>query len=236
MKNIAPLVKQVYAPHKALLFYQKQDNSDTYIEAYDMDTLGRPINAHPLSEKEGRALALCLSEEAKRKDCFLHPTGLFPENVIYTSPADGGCVVWYSLKRTAHLCFKKELGILDGEASLPPLLWRASSSQLWIWALAKDSRPELSSPLYCAPFFNCHSDGRVCMGTVDVAIPENCSLEKFMAEWERYFFRSAFSHLLGQDSPVNGNIVQLWQKLTSEKIAFPLSVLKKTGHKLKNII
>lgn len=236
MKNITPLLNHVYTPFKALLFYQKQDASDAYVESYDMDNLGRPINAHPLSEKESRGLALCLAEETKKKDSFLHPLGLLPLEVLHTSSSGEGCVIWYSRMKKESLCFKKELGILDGEACLPPLLWRASRSALSVWALTKDDRPQTDTPLYRAPFFNCYTDGRVCMGNVDIAIPENCGLEKFIAEWERYFFRSAFSHMISDDSPVKGNIVQLWQKLTTERKPFPLKMLKKTGRNLKSII
>lgn len=201
-----------------------------------MDELGHPINAHPLSEKESRNLAFSLAEETKKQTAFLQPFGLLPYNVLYTNPSGDGCVIWYSPARKENLLFKKELGINDGEASLPPLLWKASRSQLSIWALNKEERPTLQTDLYRAPFFNLYIDGKVCMGNVEIEIDESINLEKFLSEWERYFFRSAFSHLLGETSPVKGNIVQLWKRQVSLGKVFPINSLKKSKLKLKNII
>ncbi|WP_412467470.1 PRTRC system protein B [Pedobacter sp. KLB.chiD] len=237
MKNITPLLDQIFMPYKALLFYSSQAEGSHYVESYDMDSLGRPINAHPLSIKESRQLSESLKKSDKEKHtAFLQPEGLIPQNILYFSSAGDGCAVWFTPRCSQHLLFKKELGIGDGEAMLPPLLWRATKNHLWVWALGKENRPDLSAPLYFAPFFNCYIDGRVCMGNVDINVPKDCRLERFMAEWEKYFFGSAFSHLLEQVSPVKGNIVQLWKRQVGKVTDFPVSILKKNGRKLKDIL
>jgi len=237
MKNITPVLDQIYLPYKALLFYHSQSESDHYVESYDMDSDGRPINAHPLSLRESRGLSASLNKSSTEKTSgFLKPEGLIPQNVLHCEPTGEAYAVWFTPMRRKHLLFRKELGIEDGEACLPPLLWRATKNQLWIWALGKEDRPELNSSLYHAPFFNCYPDGRVCMGNVDINIPQGCRLEKFMAQWEHYYFGSAFSHLLVDGSPVKGNVVQLWEKLTVKNKKFPMGMLKKTGRLLKDII
>jgi len=236
MKNITPLLDKIYQPYKALLFYSSEAESGHYVESYDMDNQGRPINAHPLSVKESEQLARGLNYTIEKSSVFLKPEGLIPENVLHYNSSGDCCAVWFTGERKQHLLFKKELGIVSGEAYLPPLLWRATKSQVWIWALANGDRPNLSTPLYFAPFFNTYSDGRICMGNVDVDFPDGCSLEKFITEWERFYFGSAFSHLLGGVSPVKGNIVQLWKKQTEKGKSFPKSILKKTGRKLKDIL
>jgi PRTRC genetic system protein B len=236
MKNITQLLNKIYQPHKALLFYRSESENDHYVESYDMDSLGRPINAHPLSVKESERLAEALKNSTVKSSCYLQPERLIPENVLYYNGKGEGCAIWFSKECRKYLHFRKELGISDGEASLPPLLWKATRSQIWIWALEKNERPDLSAKLYSAPFFNCYRDGRVCMGNVNINIPQGCRLEKFITEWERYYFASAFSHLLDDVSPVKTNVVQLWKKLIEKNKAFPVGMLKKTGHIIKDII
>ena len=53
MKNITQDFGTLYHPTTALVFYQNDDrNKETYVEYFDMDKKGNPINAHPLSETE----------------------------------------------------------------------------------------------------------------------------------------------------------------------------------------
>jgi PRTRC genetic system protein B len=235
MKNITQLLNKIYQPYKALLFYQSESENDHYVESYDMDSLGRPINAHPLSVKESERLAGALKNSTEKSSCYLQPEGVIPENVLYFNGKGDGCAVWFTKECRKYLHFRKELGISDGEA-LPPLLWKATRSQVWIWALEKNERPDLSSKLYFAPFFNCYRDGRVCMGNVNVNISQGCRLEKFITEWERYYFASAFSHLLDDVSPVKTNVVQLWKKLIEKNRTFPKNLLKKSNQKLSDLL
>lgn len=236
MKNITQLLNKIYQPHKALLFYRSESDNDHYVESYDMDSLGRPINAHPLTVKESERLAEALKNSTEKSSWYLQPEGLIPENVLYFNGKDEGCAIWFTRECRKYLHFRKELGISDGEAFLPPLLWKATRSQVWIWALEKNVRPDISAKLYFAPFFNGYTDGRVCMGNVNINIPQGCRLERFIADWERYYFASAFSHLLNDTSPVKTNIVQLWKKLTGTNKMFPKSLLKKSNQKLSDIL
>ncbi|WP_426330059.1 PRTRC system protein B [Pedobacter sp. R-06] len=236
MKNITDLFAKTYTPYKALLFYRSYENDIFYVESYDMDALGKPINAHPLSVKECGKLAENLTISDERNRTFLQPEGFLPQNVLYLNTGRNGSAVWFTPKMKRHLCFKGSLSIADGEAFLPPLLWKASKNRLSVWALGEEERPCLSSVIYFAPFFNTYDDGRVCMGNVKIDIPDGCGLEKFMVEWERCYFGSAFSHLLQGISPVKGNIVQLWQNLIGSGKYFPKGLLKKFPKKLKEII
>jgi len=74
------------------------------------------------------------------------------------------------------------------------------------------------------------------MGNVNIEFSGDLYLEDFMAEWERYFFGSTFSHLLGDCSPVSSNIVQLWKSLVGTNQKFPMSILKPTGCFLKEVL
>jgi PRTRC genetic system protein B len=236
MKNITAKFSKTYIPAKALLLYRGQENEEFYIESYDIGKNGMPINAHPLTMRESQSLADTLNTTEENRQNFLQPKGLLGQEVIYINSQRNGFVIWYTPEMKKHLTFKADLTIPDGIASVPPLLWKATASSLEIWALKESKRPEISTALYYAPFFNIYTDGRVCMGNVDIGIDRNCDLETFMSAWETYFFGSAFSHLLDEVSPVKANIVPLWQKLISSGEAFPIKILKKHPKTIKDLL
>ncbi|MFH6997402.1 PRTRC system protein B [Flavobacterium sp. FlaQc-57] len=237
MKDITQQFGTLYNPVKAFVVYQKNSaEKSIYVEAYDMDKNGCPINAHPLSLKESTQLASALdtSEELTRK--FLKPSGLLPKNVLHLNPDHDGSAIWYTPAQKVSLFFVESLAIPNAEAFVPPLLWKASKNTLYIYAMVADKIINEQTALYHAPFFNLYNDGRVCMGTVKVDIKADCHLQDFMQSWEQYFFKSYFSHLIGNTSPVKGNIIQLWQKLVGSGKPFPIKSLIKNGLTLKKLL
>ena len=228
----------LYFPMKALVLYKNNShsfNSTPYVESYDMDDAGKPINAHPLSVKESEALAKMLSIKKKKEGNFLIPQGFLPKNVLYTNNGKNSCVIWHTAAQVADLLFDKQLQIPCGKAPVPALVWKANRNNLIVFAI-QDKSPDEDTPLFHAPFFNLSQDGRVCMGNVKVKIPKDCSLENFISLWQDYFFNSYFTHLLGDFLPVQGNIVQLWQGLVNSPKKFPNKVLLTTPYKLKNLL
>ena len=226
----------LYHPVKAFVLYQQeQGDKNIYVESYDMDSKGYPINAHPLSVRESTALSKALDSSAESKHSFLKPAGLLPSNVLYINPYQSGYAVWYTPPQKIDLLFADSLTIPNGKAHIPALLWKASKDSLYVYAL-KSSEYDLGTPLYHAPFFNVYEDGRVCMGTVSINIKKDCLLEAFMRTWETYFFKSYFSHLFQGHQPVKGNIIQLWQSLIGTRRKFPMKSLIKTNRTVKHII
>jgi PRTRC genetic system protein B len=237
MKNLTNAFGSLYHPQKALLIYQ-QDNSSkqVYIESYDIDPQGRPINAHPLSVTEGSALAKALHTEDSKHTTFLKPAGLLPKNLLYLHTERNGYAIWHTPKQNRKLLFKAGLGIDNGCANIPALIWKATKDGLAIYALADDKVIDLDTELYNAPFFNTYHDGRVCMGNVAISISKNCGLEDFVAQWEQAFFNSYFSHMMQGHNPVKGNMVQLWQSLVGTKKQFPVKTLITTKKTIKSLI
>ena len=237
MNNLTTTYTQPYLPLKSLVIYGEKKNGDKhYVESFDFDDNGRMINAHPLTLQESRELGtILMSNEGQKERCF-QSSGLIPENVLYTQTGADGYVIWHTPSQKRNLYFINELGIPDAQYSIPPLLWVASREKLKIYALKSDTRPTLVSPLFKAPFFNIHSDGLVCMGTVDIEISAFFDLEDIMLAWHTYFFNSKFSHLLSERSPVKSNIIQLFKALASSRKKFPLTELVKTDEKIKNLI
>ena len=237
MKNITDLFSDIYLPQSGLLIYRNtSDPSDCYVESFDVGQGGQPMNLHPLSDSETIQLARALDSSKSLQKSFLKPKGLMPDSVLHIDPSQNGHALWYTPAQQTDLFFVSALGIPNGKASVPALVWKASKSELYIYALKSDVRPELTTPVYHAPFFNLYKTGKVCMGTVDVQISDSVSLEDFISSWQRYFFQSYFSHLIDSHNPVKGNMIQLWQKQVVTAKPFPLNALVKTGLTLNDLI
>ena len=240
MNNVNDITENfgtLYHPKSALVFYQtKGTNTDMYVEHFDMDKNGNPVNAHPLTVNEAKILAKALHTDKEKDRAFLKPKGILPTNILHINPSEKGTVLWYTKAQEQQLYFVSSLDIPNGKAYVPSMLWYASKNSLTVFALASDRRPTKNTPLYYAPFFNIYEDGKVCMGTVSIDIKNSASVEEFTTAWEDYFFNSYFSHLLGNHSLIKGNCVSLWKKLIETSKTFPKEVLKKNNKTLKNLL
>ena len=240
MKDITQNFGTLYHPTNALVFYQNDErNIETYVEHFDMDKNGNPINAHPLTEREAETLAKALivkTQKEKNQD-FLKPKGILPTNILQINPnIENGSVIWYTKSMIRKFYFTENLEIPNGMAEVPAMLWFANKRSLKIFALSSNRRPTEKTHLFYAPFFNVYVDGNVCMGTVDVNIQNSNSLEEFTTKWEDYFFNSYFSHLMNEHNPINGNCVSLWKSLINTKKTFPKETLRTANRTLKNLL
>lgn len=237
MKEITENIGTLYHPKAALLIYGADNHtSGSYVEYFDIDKKGCPINAHPLTVREAQSLAKALNTEKESNNAFLKPKGIIGNHILHLDTARNGSVIWFTKSSNKDLFFRENLGIPNGQVAVPALLWVANKQKLNIYALKSDRRPTETTPLYHAPFFNVYADGNVCMGTVDISIKKSASLEEFTNAWEDYFFNSYFSHLMSGHNPIKGNCVNLWKKLRKSGMAFPKDVLVKDNRALKNLI
>jgi len=235
--NTAKDFGTLYEPKSALVFYESLDkNATMYVEHFDMDRNGNPINAHPLTVNEATALAKSLHTDEEKDKTFLKSKGILPTNILNINPSQNGSVLWYTKSQERQMYFVKNLEIPNGKAHVPAMLWFADKENLSVFALTSDKRPTEKTTLHYAPFFNVYEDGAVCMGTVDVNIKNSASVEEFIKAWENYFFHSYFSHLLDNYNPIKGNYVNLWKKLMETGETFPVEVLKKNSKTLKNLL
>lgn len=236
MKDVTVDLQTYYHPVCALVVYKKEDASgSTYVEHFDMDNNGNPINAHPLTVGEAKYLAKALRVD-KRKEPFLKAEGVLPTNVLHIDPRLGR-VIWFTESAKRELLFIDSLEIPCGRANVPAMVWVADKHNLNVFALAKSQRPCNETQLYYAPFFNVSVNGNVCLGTVQVGIKDSASLEEFISRWEQSFFNSYFSHLNTAHEIIRGNAVSLWKKLINSDEPFPTHVLLPSAHgTLKDLI
>jgi hypothetical protein len=93
MKNITQQFNSGFEPYKALLIYRydkaeeinqfgrDEKRTEIYVESYDIGTNGKPINAHPLNEKEVSALSDLLQTTQETKSSYLKSKWLLPSNM-----------------------------------------------------------------------------------------------------------------------------------------------------------
>ena len=244
MKNISNQFNTIFTPVKALLIYQQSDTDgnndrqekDIYVESYDIGKQGNPVNAHPLTAKEMLQLAELLQAAREFKNGFLNSDGILPHKVLHLHHAQKPSVVWFSPAQIQPIFFVETLGIPSGTAQVPAMVWKAGIDQLSVYALSSNKKPSNHTALFHAPFFNVYENGNVCMGTVDIQISKNTSLEEFVIQWENYFWNSYFSHLMQDFNPVTGNIVQLWKTQVEQQSGFPVQCLKKTNLTLQHLL
>ncbi|RKT01769.1 PRTRC system protein B [Chryseobacterium defluvii] len=240
MKNIdiTQDFEGLYHPKCALVVYEAEGRqNDIYVEHFDMDSNGNPINAHPLTIKEAEILSKALQIEQEKENGFLKPKTLLPTNILSLDPStEKGTVIWHTKAQLKQLFFVESLGIPNGKAHVPPLLWKANKHKLSLFALKSNRRPSERTKLFHAPFFNVYNNGSVCMGTVHIDIKKSTSVEEFIQGWEHYFFNSYFSHLLESGSHIKGNCVSLWKRLIKQGASFPSDVLMPNHLTLKNIL
>lgn len=245
MNNVSQQFNEQYRPIKALLIYKSNERasetyerqeSELYVESYDIGKNGNPINAHPLSVKEMTALSELMQSTQELKNTYLQCRGVLPAKLIYVNGQSNGYAVWYTLPQEVGLYFNESLGIPSGKAKIPALLWKATKESLYVFSLKGKGKPHADSPIFYAPFFNLSQDGRVCMGTVNISIDRQTHLEHFMAQWEAYFFNSYFTHTLGNHRHCKGNLIQLWQEQIGTGRDFPQQELVKNNRTLKDLI
>ncbi len=240
MKNIdiTQDFEGLYYPKCALVVYEAEGRqNDIYVEHFDMDSNGNLINARPLTMKEAEILSKALQIGQEKENRFLKPKTILPANILSLDPStEKGTVIWHTKAQSKQLFFVESLGIPNGKAYVPPLLWKASKQKLSLFALKSDRRPSERTKLFHAPFFNVYNNGSVCMGTVHIDIKKSVTVEEFTQAWEQYFFNSYFSHLLGSGSHIKGNCVSLWKTLIKQETTFPVDVLMPNHLTLKNIL
>lgn len=229
--RIFPAVK-LFAVHKDMA-----NNSTTYIQAYDIDDMGFPINAHPLSLAECTNLIKVLDWKNSAQKSYLKPEKLLPKNVIYINPEKNGFALWTTPPLRTKLFFSEPLGIENNQcAFVPALLWKAYQDKLYVYALLTDQGVTVKTPIYHAPFFNIYRDGKICFGNVEVNFTKETTLEKFISKWQAYFFNSFFTGSIDGHNPVQGQLTTIWKNLLNTNSKFPVDKLSKSNLTIENLI
>jgi PRTRC genetic system protein B len=160
------------------------------------------------------------------------PADVLPPNLLVRT---SDVTVWWRPASTEALFYNpaknmgevQRLRALSGKrVPIPPLVFRATRSGLWVRALRQNTRPEATTRLATAPFYNVGKTGSVCVGSM--RRPLGRGLET-LPLWERAFFESEFTHILPGVIPVRhaGGFLGMWVQLAKRggPRAFPATCL-----------
>lgn len=101
-------------------------------------------------------------------------------------------VVWWVPARKHRIVFDCDvIGKRAGEVPHPPLLFAVSPAGWFIFALPKNERPSVDTPLHVSPYLNVWESGEICSGSTDV--PKG-KVKLNPDSWTKAFFESAFTH------------------------------------------
>lgn len=118
-------------------------------------------------------------------------TGFVPDSLLYTSPT---LMAWWVPAAVRTTWFKTEypqIGVAHGQVAHPALVFIATRSSWYVFALRTSARPTTETMLDHAPHFNVNDQGLICTGNVQ--LPGSLSTAA-MADYETAFFRSHFTH------------------------------------------
>jgi PRTRC genetic system protein B len=149
---------------------------------------------------------------------------VLPQNVLAKTDR---MIVWWTPAQRRPMFYENSEGKaskLNGRVfPQPPLVWRVSNNELNIRALIENKRPEGTTKLAVAPFWNLSDDGRVCTDTM--RRPDSASVAAIPA-WERGFYESAFTHAnVGRLTRHEGGFEGLWTGLAGKHKQFPFETL-----------
>jgi PRTRC genetic system protein B len=147
-------------------------------------------------------------------------------------------IVWWTPEQRRQMFYQSaegKMADLNGAVfPQPPLVWKVANGELSIRALVKNKRPEATTTLAVAPFWNLSDDGRVCTGTM--RRPESATAAAIPA-WERGFYESAFTHAnVGRLTRHEGGFEGLWESLKGKRRRFPSESLIQLPQTLEQFV
>lgn len=234
MSKITDILQQVYKPFCAIIAYKAEKGASSeemfYLEQHSILKDGSMGAGKPLKKKTLVDMMSVLSKSNAQIDSSIY--GAIPDNVLYCDTRIGReKLVWYHKPEERFLFFKDDLDIPNGAMVVPGLVYAVQNKKLAVYAF-KGNKPK--SNLFFAPFMNT-TDTYVCLGNSKVAFPEERTFENIMEYWENMFWKSEFSHILGEN-PCLGNLSTITKDCILNKTPFPQDMLRPTSKKLNDLL
>jgi PRTRC genetic system protein B len=217
------LTNTILRPVKTIVLYQNGGEyvKDYYLESRDIKVqkgkyvFGAP---QPLDKAVLKDLA---ATYAKKESFQMSFESLIPEHILFARIRPASLdVLWYRPARLQKLNFSTGLQI-KGEAPvwIPATLYLEHGNDLFVFALQSDRKPDLSTKLYHAPFFNIYNDARVCLGTAPVGKMRSKTFTGEADRFERGFYLAEQNG--GHNIPTKTPLNKLWNRLIRKRQPFP---------------
>lgn len=132
-------------------------------------------------------------------------SGFLPEKLLFSS---ANIIAWWTPAAIRTTWFKNGATTAHAPTAHPALVFVATPTDWFVFALRDDARPTPSTVLCHSPHFNVWNGGRICTG--NVTLPPNVGTEA-IGIYEDAFFRSHFTHPNRADAvKYKGGMQQLW--------------------------
>jgi len=213
----------------AVLVYGDQQRAFATLHEVVKQEDGAPMlgPARPLSLAFLRELARGLGSQVAPE--------ILPGNVLARTPE---MIVWWSQAGRLPMFFgaadEQARKLNGGTFPHPPLVFKVRGGQLFVRALRRNTRPESTTRMMTAPYWNVGQDAKVCLGTA--MAPKEASVASTPA-WYDAFHRSQFTHALGavRLTTHRGGFVGLWQSMAGKK-QFPTRYLTEARETLLDFV
>lgn len=228
MRVVNEICTNKFVLQKAILIrsgeQESRGKSIATIHGINVDDNGKPtIGSGKLLTSAGLSV-LVKSFVPEQQMCFI-------EDRVLACGVEG--VMWWKAPCTEMVWFNTRekddgIGARGGKVHLPGLIFFAGANRKWyVFAVKGTTRPNLSSPLFQAPFYNVYESGDICTGNAD--IPNGVGIADIDG-YERGFFQSRFTHpnirSKGRLTKFRGGGGALWKSLlTGRRKCFPESSL-----------
>lgn len=232
MSKTVRRITEVYKPFAAIIAYMtgEDDGNDTgyYLEKRNIRN-GKMGVGKPLSQKMLASIIKKVQATSDQLDLGMY--GRMPSNVLYCDVrVDRDKLVWYHEPEERNVFFSEGVNIPNGRMKVPGLVYVVERGKMRLFAF-KGKHP--TDKLFHAPFMN--TDNSVCLGNAKVEKPEERTFENVIAYWEKMYWNSEFSHILGSN-PIKGNLAVLTKELIETGKPFPTDVLVPVNVKLSNLL
>lgn len=162
--------------------------------------------------------------------------GILPSNLLYID-GEQQRYVWIKKSHRGMIMFDKETKIKDQTITHPTLIFCCHGENLYVYACLTDD-PKEGTQLARAPYLNIYSEENLCKGTNSMARVRKAETHQALIDaWEDVFFKSRFSHGIGNAIPHSlknvSNIAYI--KLLAQSKKFPYKSLQKTNKTLKGL-
>jgi PRTRC genetic system protein B len=203
---------------------------DKYVSyhPYDNQSIGA---GQPLTKDTCENLFQFLFKEDFANAFFFE--NMIPKNVLKYKENEK-LIVWYTKPTKKYMSFLSNLPIEDGTYPLPYLVWKLNGNSLNVYATTKEPN-QPNTKLFHAPFLNVGANGDICMGSSKF-ISDSNDYQEIIAQAEKGFFSSVFTHTNHDNILSNQSIVTMYQqqKSTSNK-NFETTQLNPINTTLKDI-
>lgn len=234
MSKLVDILTSRLVPTDALIFYKSTEDvgKDGLLIEHRRIRNGEMCEGSPVSVSTLGKLLRAVGKESNGSQNYASMHGAIPPGLLYaSSDFDTYRLVWYRKPERRYLYFSSNTEMPDGEMMVPGMVYSTDGVRLSVYCF-KGRKPK--DVLYNAPFFNVDG-GSVCLGNGKIPKPKVNTFENWMTYWEDLFWKTEFSHILG-NNPIRDNLALITKDCILNGKPFPTDVLIRNKKRLKDLL